>query len=777
MVERVKRLLLALVAITTIAAPLFVSTPALADTIGEVFIDNGNVTAGSGGLLNTITLQQPSPGSFFGVGVQKAAPACKIQVRFTVTNAATGDGTAQIDYIQNGTACTNGAHIQGATKLIKPSAIPAGCPGTTVQGPIATTAPPVACPGGGAVVNGVFNINGTVAPPAGAAPAAPPCDAGPFTWAACPLLSLVQGAISTMEGVIANVLTVNALPQTGPLKTVWASFRDLADVGFILVFFAVIFGTSLGIENYAIKKVLPRLVAGAILVQFSYLLASLVVDVTNVLGVGLYQLINSAVQVPATAGAATTNGVIGVGIFTGLLVGLGAGALVIATGLIVPVLLTVVSALFAMLAVYLTLQLRLLIINLLVVVAPIAFLLWVLPNTEKYFKMWYETFSKLLLMYPIIMLMFAAAGLTSAIGNSVTTQGDAASQVLQKLIAAILPILVFFFIPKTFSYAGRLLVGGSNLISKGTGGAGKGLRNKVWSKEKQEERKNNGLLRYNSALNSAPTTLRGKSLRALQMNTGRRQAGIGSGSFIPFRTSAASNRRLNDAGDKALDQHAAAEGLAFANMNLSNKDDRDTLVKAAKDGKNKAKQIAAIEKLSTGGAGQEELRAMRDSFTGPTGDGNSQQVWKKGTAKVDKSSAPDLIGGSSVFDGANAEGMSKWNKQTMQAAVSHWNNMASVPAATRGADANNKLATAQRNLHALSTNQKLKASINRDTAAVLHGWDIKDANGRVVGTQTATFLNDHLTSSLAGVTDSAGNLTTARRSIDNNFNTDGTYIP
>lgn len=61
------------------------------------------------------------------------------------------------------------------------------------------------------------------------------------------------------------------------------------------------------------------------------------------------------------------------------------------------------------------LLLRKAIIVLLVVASPIAFVMYLLPNTEKYFQKWLSMFWKLLLVFPVVGLLFGGGQLASAI--------------------------------------------------------------------------------------------------------------------------------------------------------------------------------------------------------------------------------------------------------------------------------------------------------------------------------------------------------------------------
>ena len=54
----------------------------------------------------------------------------------------------------------------------------------------------------------------------------------------------------------------------------WNTFRDIANVIFVILLMVVIFSqlTGVGIDNYGIKKILPKLIIAAILINLSYLI-------------------------------------------------------------------------------------------------------------------------------------------------------------------------------------------------------------------------------------------------------------------------------------------------------------------------------------------------------------------------------------------------------------------------------------------------------------------------------------------------------------------------
>ena len=243
------------------------------------------------------------------------------------------------------------------------------------------------------------------------------CDAGPggLTWIVCGVINSVRPAIDFLKDQVLKQLQFAPIgTDTGsPTYKVWSSFRNLADVLLIIVFFVIIFGTSIGLDNYTVKRVLPRVIAAAILIQFSYLIIGVGNDMVNVFSAGLGQLAAAAL-----GGGNGTSLSWSQGVFSGVL---GIGAAAAGVGFIVlaemwlPALLAVVSAAIGLFTTLVTLQIRQMLILALIVISPVAIALWILPNTERFFKLWRKQLFGLFLMYPLTVLLFVAADLFSRV--------------------------------------------------------------------------------------------------------------------------------------------------------------------------------------------------------------------------------------------------------------------------------------------------------------------------------------------------------------------------
>ncbi len=298
-----------------------------------------------------------------------------------------------------------------------------------------------------------------------------------FGWLICPALELVNNLfVQNFQKFMAGALSIDPLDQNGADKNiylVWKNLRDLANVLFLLIFMIIVLANTLSInvQTYTIKKMIPKLVAAAILVQFSFIISAVIIDVGNILGDGIGDLIKSVANTPGGTNdkaidgffqnsAAAITAVVGGGLIVGSAIATSGATVGVAIGAII---LVGITAFFAFLSILLTLVLRKMIIIILIIVSPLAFAAMVLPSTDKFFKIWLETFIKVIMMYPIIVFMFGAATvLQKAVSGGEGGVGDDAG--LVKIMAAAMPIVACFMVPKAFAWGGKLMSGGSNAI-------------------------------------------------------------------------------------------------------------------------------------------------------------------------------------------------------------------------------------------------------------------------------------------------------------------------
>lgn len=369
-----------------------------------------------------------------------------------------------------------------------------------------------ACDGGGTLVEfpaGSGRSRCEIAPTPGTGGGATP-DSGEqvqcttesgLSWLICPALDIVMWANTTMANILDGLLEVSPLEAGGDSAVIfqtWSNLRNLANVVLIFVLFAVIFSqaTSSGISAYGIKRIIPRLVAGAILINISYFICAIAVDIFNILGFGIKDLVLSTLQTPAgfDGGSEVEGLVYGIG-FGVALVGLGAAVVVGLWVLLSSVLLVLLIGL-------LTLAIRQALIVLLVILAPLAFAAWILPNTEKYFDKWKDLFINLLVMFPLIMLVFAAARVASTITTSGASRFESGEAEIIQALGLLIAVLPIVALPFLFKLAGGAIsriysaMSGSRMASGATSKVDQWKGNTAFSRGQQirqqakKERKN-----------------------------------------------------------------------------------------------------------------------------------------------------------------------------------------------------------------------------------------------------------------------------------------------
>ncbi len=283
------------------------------------------------------------------------------------------------------------------------------------------------------------------------------CNIEGLGWILCPVMTFMAGVTDAAYGFVSSLLDVKPLLINGEEQGIygaWSIMRNIANIAFVIAFLIIIFSqlTSVGVSNYGIKKLLPRLVVAAILANISYWICAVAVDLSNIAGSSMKSLFDSLqANLGIKVGESPFDSGTGwLGFVGGILAagGVAATLMYLHMSLLIP---SLISAVVAIVTVFVVLTLRQALIILLIVIAPLAFVAYLLPNTEELFNKWRKLLMTLLLMYPIIAGIFGASALASQVvmGSS----DDFAIDVMGALIS-ILPLAIT---PLVMKFAGGVL--------------------------------------------------------------------------------------------------------------------------------------------------------------------------------------------------------------------------------------------------------------------------------------------------------------------------------
>ena len=485
-------------------------------------------------------------------------------------------GDCKKKYPTSGGACRMGAEHKGdpsfcdkTYRLYSEEEIAAAADARTKAGMIESNTANEACKyAAGSSSSGSGTSSGTVTLPDGSTIEADPeaeatdseedqenCKIDYIGWVICPVVNTLASMSEGARARLVKMLTVDTksiLGDTseGSVYSYWSKIRDYANILFVIFFLFVIYSqiTGYGLDNYGIKRMLPKLIIGVIVVNASFYICGLLVDLSNVVGSSAFNFISTAAVGGMPAGDWNDSD-------QGWISGIAAGALLLTVGYFA--LATVISVLLFVVITAVTtiflLGVREAIIILCTVISPLAFAAMIMPNTEGFYKKWWNVFKASLMVFPMVGLVYGASNLAARIlGASVEENDFILKSVITLLIFA--PLLV---VPKLVRSAVEII---------GIGGA-IAWANKKMNKGRDRLTDKVGKWRENKLTSQFGKHRREKAqLRNAQIRGGTYR---GRGGFVnPRNWRSGANRRLNAmSGDFGQKRKLAGSAAALAEDN------------------------------------------------------------------------------------------------------------------------------------------------------------------------------------------------------------------
>lgn len=340
------------------------------------------------------------------------------------------------------------------------------------------------------------------------------CSIPDVGWMVCQVVQFLAWITDQAFNLLSNFLAVEPLKEQidgkdSKLYAAWKLTVGFANVVFVFAFILMIlaYTTNFGLSNYGLKKLTPRLIIAALLVNLSFYLCGIAVDLSNILGGTLKntlvemtppasgsprysdwtQLSESIVSItpndeeytkdnkPGATGddekpddqqgqqppsqnqqdekkaeekelwpPETEAMIAGVALVGGVV-------LLANLSVLIPFMAT---ALAAIVIVLIVLIIRQAVIICLIAISPLAIALFVLPNTKQWFDRWLDIFSKLLLIYPVVALVFGAAYFASRV---VLDQAVENSQSFLAMFALGIQVIPLFITPVIMKFGGGVM--------------------------------------------------------------------------------------------------------------------------------------------------------------------------------------------------------------------------------------------------------------------------------------------------------------------------------
>ena len=475
-----------------------------------------------------------------------------------------------------------------------------------------------------------------------------PCQAGflGFGWLFCPGANLIESFMNGFLNWIDDQLNWTMLAENdGAIRERWQDFLNIANIAFAIAFLVMIYSmaTSTGLSNYDIKKMLPRLIVVAIAVNLSFYICAAIVDIFNIVGNSIYGII-----VPGGDKWAVSDVDLLFDLFSNVV------------ALIGVLFIFGISAIVALVVIFVCLCVREIALIALVVISPLAFVCYLLPNTQKWFQRWADYFIRLLMVYPMFMAVWGAAKWVASLKGDVTTGSkDAVPGFVVNYTCMIAPAIAI--IP-LFKMSGGIMgmaasrAAGSKLAARGQAAQsymrGKGLgvaKNNVATRA-ISGRLSNRLGQFGA---DNATALNGRGIPGIIGGGFRRWAG---------RKALAASNALNKNTNAIESELSALDGAAMetAKSNISNMSHNDLI------------SIATTGMLNGNEVDQYTMRAATDAVAESMDEGQVRDMMlrraQRARALVDSGRASEaraLL--NNAADAASKSGSYLGNKQSLQA--------------------------------------------------------------------------------------------------------------
>ena len=331
------------------------------------------------------------------------------------------------------------------------------------------------------------------------------CDVQGIGWFICPVSNWLADGIDFMYSALQEFLKTKPLETTNQnsgIYLAWVIMRNISNVAFIVAFLVIIYSqlTSVGISNYGVKKMIPRLVIAAVLVNLSFTFCAILLDLSNIAGYAFQDAFMGIKNTISTVGENTGVGwtwseVIMLILSNGAFAAGAAYTISLGSELLPLALSAVVGIGLVLLLVLLIMAARQALIVILIIISPLAFVCYLLPGTEKWFKKWKDLFLTMLVFFPAFSVVFGGAQLAGIliIQNATGPNGG-----IMQILGMVVQVIPLALTPIILKFSGGVLGKFAGFVNdKNKGWYDK---SKNWAKDKREITRNKKLSNDNMRL-------------------------------------------------------------------------------------------------------------------------------------------------------------------------------------------------------------------------------------------------------------------------------------
>ena len=324
------------------------------------------------------------------------------------------------------------------------------------------------------------------------------CDVQGIGWFICPVSNWLADGIDYMYSALQEFLKTKPLETTNQnsgIYLAWVIMRNISNVAFIVAFLVIIYSqlTSVGISNYGVKKMIPRLVIAAVLVNLSFTICAILLDLSNIAGYAFQDAFMGIKNTISTVGENTStwtwSRVINIALSNGALA---IGAVAFTTELLPMLVPAATLAGLTLLLILLIMAARQALIIILIIISPLAFVCYLLPGTEKWFKKWRDSFLTMLVFFPAFSVVFGGAQLA---GILIIQNASGPNGAIMHVLGMLVQIIPLAITPLIMKFSGGVLGKFAGFVND----KNKGWydRTKNWSKGRREIIRNKKLANPN----------------------------------------------------------------------------------------------------------------------------------------------------------------------------------------------------------------------------------------------------------------------------------------